>query len=41
MASSSFLYPNLTAPSRPIPPNSPVGQVTVNSGILKLPPAMA
>ena len=41
MASNSFLYPSLTAPSKPMPPNSPVGQVTVNKGILKLPPAIA
>src|ERR1700691_1502622 len=39
--SSSRRKPRRTAPSRPMPPSSPVGQATVNSGRRKLPPAMA
>lgn len=31
----------LTAPSRPMPPNSPVGHASVNTGALELPPIMA
>ena len=40
-ASSSRRKPSLTAPSRPMPPNSPVGHATVKIGALKLPPAIA
>jgi hypothetical protein len=40
-AASSLLNPSRTAPSRPIPPISPVGQATVNSGAWNEPPAMA
>ena len=41
IASNSLRNPSRTAPSRFIPPNSPVGQATQNRGALKLPPAMA
>ena len=41
IASSSARKPSRTAPSRPIPPNSPVGHDNVAIGALKLPPAMA
>ena len=41
MRSSSRRKPRRTAPSSPIPPSSPVGQATVNSGRRKLPPAIA
>ena len=41
MAASSLRKPSFTAPSRPMPPNSPVGQATAKTGALKLPPAIA
>src|SRR6516225_7572208 len=41
MPSSSRRMPRRTAPSRPIAPNSEVGQATVNNGALKPPPAIA
>ncbi|KYQ66257.1 hypothetical protein AXH09_28805 [Pseudomonas aeruginosa] len=40
-AASSLAKPSRTAPSRPMAPNSPLGQATVNSGEWKLPAAMA
>src|SRR5262249_40910444 len=41
IAASSFRNPSFTAPSSPMPPNSPVGHATVKRPALKLPPAIA